>query len=197
MLLYYGRKQGAAIHVVAGSVEGLYMKKSLLTVFTGKGKGKTTAALGMAVRALGHDWTVCLIQFVKGTWKTGEWGALKLYGDRMVIHVKGMGFINSPEDIDRYRETAREAWQLAKKTLNSPDYNMVILDELTYLLNYEMVDKNDVCDALRNRRKDLHVVVTGRDAPDYLLEVADLVTEMREVKHPMQSGVKAQRGIEF
>ncbi len=173
------------------------MKKSLLTVFTGKGKGKTTAALGMAVRALGHNWKVCLIQFVKGTWKTGEWGALKLYGDRMVVYVKGMGFIHSPEDIDRYRETAREAWQLAKETLNSPDYNLVILDELTYLLNYKMVDKNDVCDALRNRRKDLHVVVTGRDAPDYLLEAADLITEMREVKHPMQSGVKAQRGIEF
>jgi cob(I)alamin adenosyltransferase len=173
------------------------MKKSLLTVFTGRGKGKTTAALGMAVRALGHDLKVCMIQFVKGTWKTGEWDALKLYGDRMVIHIKGMGFINSPDDVDRYREAAQEAWQLTKEILNAPDFNMVILDELTYLLTYKMIDEKDVCNTLHNRRKDLHVVVTGRDAPDCLLEAADLVTEMREVKHPMQSGVKAQRGIEF
>jgi cob(I)alamin adenosyltransferase len=196
-LLYYAGIYKAAVRNMAWNVGGDRMGKSLLTVLTGRGKGKTTAALGMAIRALGHDWNVCLIQFVKGPWKTGEWDALKLYGDRMVVHVKGMGFINSPEDVERHRETAREAWRLAKETLNSPDYNMVILDELTYLLTYEMVDENDVCDALRNRRKDLHVVITGRDAQDCLLELADLVTEMREVKHPLKSGVHAQRGIEY
>jgi cob(I)alamin adenosyltransferase len=187
----------AAVYTKNYDVEIFQMKKGLLTIFTGKGKGKTTAALGMAVRAIGHDWKVCLIQFVKGTWKTGEWDALKVYGDHMVIHVKGEGFIYNSDDIERAKGSAREAWQLAKEILESQEYHLIILDELTYLLNYEMIDEGDVCKALRTRRKDLHVVVTGRDAPDCLIEMADMVTEMIEIKHPMQSGMKAQKGIEF
>jgi cob(I)alamin adenosyltransferase len=168
----------------------------LLTVFTGEGKGKTTAALGMAVRALGHGMRVCMVQFVKGTWKTGEWDALKRFDD-MEVHVVGRGFIYGDDDISRDREAAVEAWQRAKQLLRSREFDMLILDELTYLLKYEMVDEKEVCTALEDRRKDLHVVITGRDAPACLLQRADLVTDMREVKHPHSSGVKAQKGIEY
>lgn len=115
----------------------------------------------------------------------------------MVIHVKGEGFIYNADDIERAKSSAREAWQLAKEILESQEYHLIILDELTYLLNYEMIDQGDVCKTLRTRRKDLHVVVTGRNAPDCLMEMADMVTEMNEIKHPMQSGMKAQKGIEF
>jgi len=173
------------------------MNRGLLTVFTGKGKGKTTAALGMAVRALGHGWKVCLIQFVKGTWKTGEWEALKRFEDLMVVHVKGKGFIHDDRDIERDRGPAREAWNLAKRALITDDYRLVILDEFTYLLKYKLIEEREVCDALLNRREDLHVVITGREAPGCLIEMADMVTEMKEVKHPMTQGIKAQRGIEF
>ena len=173
------------------------MKRGLLTVFTGDGKGKTTAALGMALRALGHNWKVCLVQFVKGTWKTGEWDALKVYGDRIAIHVKGEGFIYNSDDIEHAKSSAIEAWQSVKGMLASSTYNLIILDELTYLLKYDMIDKSDVCHTLRTRRADLHVVITGRDAPRCIVEIADMVTEMKEIKHPMQTGIKAQKCIEF
>ena len=178
-------------------MELVRMKRGLLTVFTGNGKGKTTAALGMALRALGQDWKVCLVQFVKGTWKTGEWDALKVYEERMTVHVKGDGFIYDSDDIERTKKTAAEAWQSVKELLASGEYNLIILDELTYPIKYHMIDEADVCETLHRRRKDLHVVVTGRNAPDCLIEIADMVTEMKEVKHPMQNGIKAQRGIEY
>jgi len=173
------------------------MKMGLLTIFTGNGKGKTTAALGMAIRALGYDWKVCLVQFVKGTWKTGEWDALKVFGEAMTVQVKGEGFIYNPDDIERAKKTAGEAWQSTKKLIKSGNYDLVILDELTYLLNYGIIDESDVCDTLRNRKKKLHVVITGRDAPQRLVDMADMVTEMKEIKHPLQNGIKAQKGIEF
>jgi cob(I)alamin adenosyltransferase len=173
------------------------MKKGLLTIFTGNGKGKTTAALGMALRALGHHWKVCLVQFVKGPWKTGELDALAVFGDRMSVHVKGEGFIYNEEDIEHAKRSARAAWESVKEMLNVDTYNMIILDELTYLLKYDMIDKNDVCDAILRRNNNLHVVVTGRDAPQCLIDIADMVTEMKEIKHPMHDGIKAQKGIEF
>jgi cob(I)alamin adenosyltransferase len=175
----------------------MYMKKGLLTIFTGNGKGKTTAALGMALRALGHDWKVCLVQFVKGSWKTGEWDALTRFGDRISVYVKGEGFIYDNDDIEQAKSSARAAWQSVKEMLKSDDYQMIILDELTYLLKYKIVLDADACTAIRTRNKNLHVVVTGRDAPQCLIDLADMVTEMKEIKHPMQSGVKAQKGIEF
>jgi cob(I)alamin adenosyltransferase len=140
---------------------------------------------------------VCLVQFVKGTWKTGEWDALKVFGEAMTVQVKGEGFIYNPEDIERAKKTAGEAWHSTKRLLKSGDYDLVILDELTYLLNYGIIDESDVCDTLRNREKKLHVVITGRDAPQCLVDLADMVTEMKEIKHPMQNGIKAQKGIEF
>jgi cob(I)alamin adenosyltransferase len=173
------------------------MKRGLLILYTGDGKGKTTAALGTALRGLGHDYRICMIQFVKGPWITGEWKALDVFGERMRIHATGKGFIRNTKDMDRDRAAAKEAWQLAKETLTSTDYDMVILDEVTYLLKYGMVEEDEVCDHLRDRRADLHVVVTGRNAPECLIELADMVTEMREIKHPLRRGIKAQRGIEF
>jgi cob(I)alamin adenosyltransferase len=173
------------------------MKRGLLMVLTGDGKGKTTAAIGMAVRALGHGWKVCLIQFVKGTWKTGEWEALARFEDLLDVHVKGQGFIYQDKDVERDRGITEEAWRLVKDVLNSQDYRLVILDELTYLLKYGLIGELEAYRTLRDRRPDLHVVVTGRDAPACLVELADLVTEMREVKHPMQIGTKAQKGIDF
>ena len=173
------------------------MKNGLLTIFTGNGKGKTTAALGMALRALGHDWKVCLIQFVKGSWKTGEWDALTQFGDRMRVLVKGEGFIYDDDDIEQAKSSARAAWQSVKEMLKSDEYQMIILDELTYILNYGIVEDSDACKAIRTRNKAVHVVITGRNAPQCLIDLADMVTEMKEIKHPMHNGVKAQKGIEF
>jgi cob(I)alamin adenosyltransferase len=173
------------------------VKKGLLIVYTGDGKGKTTAALGTALRGLGHGFRVCMIQFVKGPWITGEWKALDVFGDRVTIHATGKGFIRNTSDMDRDSAAAREAWQLAKSILSSSDYDIVILDEITYLFKYGMVEEDEVCGQLRDRRADLHVVLTGRNAPDCLIELADLATEMREIKHPLHRGIKAQRGIEF
>lgn len=173
------------------------MKRGLLAVLTGDGKGKTTAAIGMAVRAMGHGWRVCLIQFVKGTWRTGEWAALERFEDLLDIHVKGQGFIYGYEDVERDRGIAEEAWHLVKEVLRSQEYRLVILDELTYLIKYGLIGEAEVCRVLRDRRPNLHVVITGRDAPACLVDIADLVTEMRQIKHPLQTGIDAQKGIEF
>jgi len=173
------------------------MKKGLLIVFTGNGKGKTTAALGLALRAFGHNFRVCIIQFVKGKWKTGEMMAAGRFEGIMDFFVKGRGFLFNSKDIVRDREAAKEAWKFAKGVMTSLQYRMVILDELSYLIKYKMIEEDEVVDFLSKKRADLHVIVTGRDAPDSLIDLADLVTEMREIKHPFKSGIKAQKGIEF
>ena len=173
------------------------MSKGLLIVYTGSGKGKTTAALGQAMRAAGQDFRVCLIQFVKGGWKTGESRAAVYLADRLEFHSLGRGFIRLEEAPEKDREAALNAWAFAKEKINSGKYEMVILDELTYLIKYKILTAPEVVAALTGRPSDLHVVVTGRDAPDELVEAADLVTEMKEVKHPHHIGVKAQKGIEY
>ncbi|MBD3308309.1 cob(I)yrinic acid a,c-diamide adenosyltransferase [candidate division KSB3 bacterium] len=173
------------------------MQKGLLMVNTGNGKGKTTAALGLAMRAVGHHQKVCMIQFIKGTWKSGEHLAKECLSDNLDFHVLGNGFTWTSNDLDADTHKAHNAWSFAKEMLASDKYQLVILDELTYLINYGFVDRRDVFDCLANRREDLHVVVTGRDAPQALLDMADLVTEMIELKHPFKQGIKAQKGIEF
>jgi cob(I)alamin adenosyltransferase len=172
------------------------LKKGLLIVNTGNGKGKTTAALGLMFRALGHGLRVCLIQFVKGSWKYGELSAAERFKDLLDVHVLGKGFTWTSTK-EAHTEAGRAAWEFAKETLGSGTYQLVVLDELTYLTSYGMVPEQEVVDCLANRPEGLHVVVTGRDAAQSLMDVADLVTEMREVKHPYQSGVQAQKGIEF
>ncbi len=173
------------------------MKKALVMVFTGDGKGKTTSALGLAMRAAGHGMKVCFIQFIKGSWKYGEMEAVKRFEDLIDFHVMGRGFTWRSEDLEKDSEAAREAWEFAKEAMDSKRYQLVVLDEFTYPLIYGMIDLPPVLETLANRPTNLHVVITGRDAPKDLLAAADLVTEMRAVKHPMEAGIKAQKGIEF
>ena len=173
------------------------MEKGLVIVNTGDGKGKTTAALGQALRAAGHGMKVCFIQFIKGNWRYGELEAVKRFESIIDFHVMGKGFTWKSDDIEKDKAAAQAGWQFAQEALISQRYDMVILDEFTYLLAYRMIDIEPVLAILTNRPVALHVVITGRGAPPSLLEAADLVTEMREVKHPLKKGVKAQKGIEF
>jgi len=173
------------------------MKKGLNFVYTGNGKGKTTAALGQAFRAMGYNYKICVIQFIKGSWKYGELFAKERFADLLDIHVMGKGFTFKSENLKEDQDIARKGWELAKKNLVSDTYFMVILDELTYLLTHQFIDMIEVVECLQHRRQDLHVVITGRDAPDEIIEIADLVTVMQAVKHPLKQGIKAQKGIEF
>jgi len=173
------------------------MKKGLLIVYTGNGKGKTTAALGAALRAVGHDMRVCMIQFIKGGWKSGELNAVKNCKGLFDIIVKGEGFLFNSEDIEKHRPTARDAWEHAKRVISSSEYEVVVLDEFTYLLNYGLIEEKDAVEFLRRKPEGLHIIVTGRNAPNSLIDIADLVTDMRVIKHPFQKGIKAQRGIDY
>ncbi|NPA95374.1 MAG: cob(I)yrinic acid a,c-diamide adenosyltransferase [Thermodesulfobacteria bacterium] len=173
------------------------MKKGLLMVFTGNGKGKTTSALGLAMRAAGHSMKVAFYQFIKGSWKYGEMEAMKRFSDLVDFQVLGRGFTWQSDDLEKDKALAKSAWEKAKEAIFSGKYHMVILDEFTYVLNYEMVDQDEVLTALKARPQGVHVVITGRNAPEALLNMADLVTEMKEIKHPYQKGIKAQKGVEF
>ncbi len=173
------------------------MAKGLLIVNTGDGKGKTTAALGQVFRALGHGFRICVIQFIKGSWKYGELEAGKQFPDQLEIHVMGRGFTWKSEDIDKDIKVAQEAWDFAKQVVLSNKYDLIVLDELTYLISYGMVAEEEVVNFLKLRPEKLHVVVTGRGASQSLMDAADLVTEMKDIKHPFAAGVKAQPGIEF
>ncbi len=173
------------------------MNKGLLIVFTGEGKGKTTAALGMALRAVGHGNRVCCVQFIKGSWHYGELEAVKAFPGLFEIHPMGRGFTWKSEDKEEDARLARAAWDFACQAIDSSRYHTVILDEFTYLLHYGMLEVEPCLRFLTGRRPEQHVVITGRYAPEALLKAADLVTEMRMVKHPLQVGIKAQQGIEF
>jgi len=173
------------------------MKKGLLIVNTGDGKGKTTAALGQAFRAMGYNYKVCVIQFIKGTWKYGELFSKERFGELLDFHVMGKGFTYQSDNLEEDQKIAREGWEIAKAALLSDQYFMVILDELTYLLNYKFIDTHEVITCLEQRRNGLHVIITGRGAPKEIIDIADLVTEMQVIKHPFKQGVKAQKGIEF
>ncbi|MFZ5453861.1 MAG: cob(I)yrinic acid a,c-diamide adenosyltransferase [Thermodesulfobacteriota bacterium] len=173
------------------------MKKGLLMVFTGDGKGKTTAALGLALRSAGHGLKVCFIQFIKGGWQSGEIKAVERFQDLIDFHVMGKGFTWKSTDLEKDKAAARYAWQFAQGVMASEHYHLVVLDEFTYLLKYGIIDLPPVLATLINRPADLHVAITGRDAPPELLAAADLATEMRVIKHPFQAGVQAQKGVEF
>ncbi len=173
------------------------MKKNLLLIHTGNGKGKTTAALGLAFRALGHGHRVCMIQFIKGNRKCGEAETAATFQDLMEFHVKGRGFTWKSDDLSKDTSLAKEAWELAKEKILSRKYRLVILDEMTYLIAYNMLSEKEVLDFLQKRPEDVHIVITGRNASAGLMEAADMVTEMQSVKHHYTSGVKARKGIEF
>jgi cob(I)alamin adenosyltransferase len=174
------------------------LEKGLLIVNTGKGKGKSTAAFGLILRALGHGWRVGVVQFVKGAWSTGERNVLESrFADLVSWHTMGEGFTWETQDRARDVAAAEAAWAKAKALLQDAAIRLVVLDELNIALRYEYLPVEAVVRTLAARRPGLHVVVTGRNAPPALVEAADLVTEMNPVKHHFAAGVKAQAGIEF
>ncbi len=173
------------------------IEKGLVIVHTGKGKGKSTAAMGLAIRAIGHGMKVGIVQFVKGVWETGERDVLDKFPDLVSIKAMGDGFTWETQDRERDIKAAETAWAASKEMINSGDFKMVILDELNIVLRYDYIPLDDVIATMKSKPEDLHVVITGRNAKDDLIEIADLVTEMTLVKHPFRGGVKAQVGIEF
>ncbi|MBK8176891.1 MAG: cob(I)yrinic acid a,c-diamide adenosyltransferase [Rhodospirillales bacterium] len=187
------KKKAAREKILATKTE----ERGLVIVHTGKGKGKTTAAMGMAARCVGHGMKVGIVQFVKGVWETGERRVLEHFPELCVMRAMGEGFTWDTQDLKRDIAAARAAFETAKEMIADSSFRMVILDELNIVLRYGYLPLDEVLEALRNKPRDLHVVVTGRNAKEELIEAADLVTEMNLVKHPFRSGVKAQAGIEF
>ena len=173
------------------------IEKGVLLVHTGPGKGKSTAAFGLVLRALGHGWRVGVVQFVKGAWHTGEKDALARFGDQVSWHTMGEGFTWETQDKARDIAAARRAFDKAKELMADPSIRLLILDELNIALRYDYLPFEEVLETLRTRRHELHVVVTGRNAKPELMALADGVTEMGAVKHHFAAGVKAQEGIEF
>jgi cob(I)alamin adenosyltransferase len=172
-------------------------ERGLVIVHTGLGKGKSTAAFGLVMRSIGHGLKVGIVQFVKGVWTSGERSVLDRFPELVSIKVLGEGFTWDTQDRQRDIRAARQAWDAAVAMLADPTLHLVVLDELNIVLRYDYLPLDEVLAALRGKRRDLHVVVTGRNAKPELIELADLVTDMTMVKHPFRTGVKAQRGIEF
>ncbi|MEE4451151.1 cob(I)yrinic acid a,c-diamide adenosyltransferase [Novosphingobium resinovorum] len=188
------KKQAAHDRIMAGKT----VEKGLLIVNTGKGKGKTTAALGMVVRMIGHGKKVGVVQFVKGAMTTGEKAVFDAFPNNVEFKAMGEGFTWNTQDRARDIALAREAWDEVKRMVADPAYDMVLADELNIVLRYDYLPLEEVLEVLTARAEMKHVVVTGRNAPQGLIDAADLVTEMTLVKHPFrEQGVKAQTGIEF
>jgi cob(I)alamin adenosyltransferase len=187
------KKKAARAKILATKTE----ERGLLIVHTGTGKGKSTAAFGMVLRCIGHGMRVGVVQFVKGVWGTGERTVLDRFPDLVTCRAMGEGFTWDTQDRARDIAAARAAWEEAKAMIADPSYRMVLLDELNIVLRYDYLPLEEVLETLRAKPRDLHVVVTGRNAKPELIELAELVTEMTLVKHPFRGGVKAQKGIEF
>ena len=174
-------------------------RRGLLLINTGPGKGKTTAALGTALRAVGNGMRVLMLQFLKGSWHYGELDAVLPFGENFVLKQMGRGFVKvggaetDPEDL----RMVQAAWAEARAAIESGEWDLVVLDEINYAISYKMLDAEAVAETLRNRPEMVHVILTGRNAHPLLVELADTVTEMREVKHAYQRGILAQRGIEY
>ncbi|NOW45395.1 cob(I)alamin adenosyltransferase [Novosphingobium sp. SG751A] len=187
------KKQAARETIMATKTR----EKGLLIVHTGKGKGKTSAALGMVVRAIGHGMKVGVVQFVKGAMTTGEKAVFDAFPDNVEFKPMGEGFTWNTQDRSRDIATTRTAWDEVKRMIADPAYDMVLADELNIVLRYDYLPLDEVLEVLGAKPEMQHVIVTGRNAPDALIDAADLVTDMTMVKHPFRSGVKAQAGIEF
>ncbi len=187
------RRKAARARMLATKTE----ERGLVIVHTGTGKGKSTAAFGMVLRCIGHGMRVGIVQFVKGAWGTGERDVLAKFPELVTCRAMGEGFTWDTQDRERDIAAARAAWDMAKAMIVDPSYSMVLLDELNIVLRYDYLPLDEVLNVLRRKPRDLHVVVTGRNAKPEMIELADLVTEMTLVKHPFRAGVKAQKGIEF
>lgn len=175
------------------------MKKGLIIVHTGNGKGKTTAAMGLAFRAVGQGLRVLMLQFIKGDRKYGELESVKKFGPDFKIQPLGKGFIcsNSKLTDEEIAENISQSWEHAKNEILTDKYDMIILDEINYVISYKLIPVEEVLAMLEDRPERLHIVMTGRDAHEKIIDRADLVTEMKEIKHPYSKGIKAQKGIEF
>jgi cob(I)alamin adenosyltransferase len=187
------RKQVQDAKVASKTIES----KGLLMVNTGPGKGKSTASFGLVLRALGHGWRIGVVQFVKGAWETGERKALERFADLVEWHTLGEGFTWETQDRGRDIAAAQKAWDTARRLMEDSSIRLLVLDELNIALRYDYLPLAEVLEGLANRRGDLNIVVTGRNAKPELIAVADLVTEMTLVKHHFAAGVRAQPGIEF
>ncbi|MCR4378534.1 MAG: cob(I)yrinic acid a,c-diamide adenosyltransferase [Rhodospirillales bacterium] len=187
------KKKAARDKIMSGKTD----QRGLVIVHTGKGKGKSTAAWGMVLRMLGHGKRVGIVQFVKGKWDTGERVVLEKFGDQCVIEAHGEGFSWESQDLERDKAAAVRAWDAALRLMADETVAMVVLDEINIALRYGQLDAAMVVAGLQAKREALHVVLTGRNALDEIINAADLVTEMTLIKHPFRSGVKAQAGIEF
>lgn len=173
-------------------------EKGLIIVHTGNGKGKTTAALGMVVRSLGHGYRVAIIQFIKGAWEPAEKAVLSQWESQLEFYAMGEGFTWETQDRERDILKATEAWQKAQEFIHNPEYKLVLLDEINIALKLGYLPLEEVITTLASKPEDSHVILTGRGAPNALIDIADLVTEMKLIKHPFQEqGIKAQPGIEF
>ena len=175
-------------------------KDGLVIVYTGNGKGKTTAALGMALRAIGYDHKVCMLQFIKGSWHYGEMDSSKKLEPNFELIAVGKGFVgilddNSPRE--EHEKYAAEALRICREKIFSEKYNVVILDEVNYAINLGLIDVQEIIKIIKEKPSNLDLVLTGRDAKEEIIELADLVTEMKEIKHPFKSGIKAKKGIDF
>jgi len=187
------RRKAVKAKILATKTE----ERGLVILHTGTGKGKSTAAFGLVLRCLGHGLRVGIVQFVKGAWATGERTVLARFPDLVTMRAMGEGFTWETQDRARDIAAARAAWELAKAMIADPGYRLILLDELNIVLRYDYLPVEEVVAVLKSKPRDLHVVVTGRNAKPELIEIADLVTEMKLVKHPFRAGVKAQAGIEF
>lgn len=187
------KRKAARAKILATKTE----ERGLVIVHTGTGKGKSTAAFGMVMRCLGHGLRVGIVQFIKGAWDTGERHVLAHFPDLVTCRAMGEGFTWDTQDRARDIAASRAAWDAAKAMIADPGYRLVLLDELNIVLRYDYLPIAEVVETLKAKPRDLHVVVTGRNAKPELIDIADLVTEMTLVKHPFRSGVKAQAGIEF
>jgi cob(I)alamin adenosyltransferase len=194
----YKQKMQRRKEVQAERIDKSIAEKGLIIVNTGTGKGKTTAALGMVMRSIGHGYRVAIVQFIKGAWEPAEKAVLERFGDQLVFHAMGEGFTWDTQDRERDIATAQLAWEKALSYIIDPDYQLVLLDEVNIALKLGYLDPDVVIAGLAQKPELSHVILTGRGAPQSLIDVADLVTEMTLIKHPFrEQGVKAQRGIEF
>lgn len=172
-------------------------RQGLVIVYTGDGKGKTTAALGIALRAVGSGMKVLMVQFIKGAWRTGELDAATRFPELLQIRPMGEGFTWDTKNPERDREKARQCWEYGKSEALSGKWDIVIFDEINYVVSYDYLPADLVVEFLQNKPPELHIILTGRDAHPKITELADLVTEMKEIKHPFKKGISAQRGIDF
>lgn len=176
------------------------MVKGLTIIYTGKGKGKTTAALGLALRASGYEKKICMIQFIKGSWHYGEMDSSKKLEPNFEMVAVGKGFVGIIDDKspkEDHEKVAKEAIKISNEKIQSENYDIVILDEINYAVNLGLIDIKDVTNLIKNKPNFVDLILTGNYAKEEIIEIADLVTEMKEVKHPFQKGIKAKKGIDF